>query len=64
MTQDEIHLGLRFRNMDGRYTGTVSRVSRSRKGRLRRFWARWDNDPSGGEAEHMPEDAEYLTELA
>lgn len=63
MTPDEIRPGQRFSNLDGLFTGTVNRVSRGRKGRLRVFWAIWDCDPSGGEAEHLPGDERYLIAL-
>ena len=62
MTQDDIQPGLRFSNLDGLCTGTVNRVSRGRKGNLRRFWATWDNDPDE-RTEHLPGDEKYLVVL-
>jgi hypothetical protein len=68
MNQLDLAPGVRISNLPGTCAGTVSRVYRGRtfwrhRPMLCSFWIRWDHDPSGGEAQMMPGDEEYLLKL-
>jgi hypothetical protein len=63
----DIAPGLRVSTLPGAYTGTVTRVLRSRwRHQLREFWIRWDHADGweSGDALMMPGCEKYLNALS